>query len=655
MQRTARTLRLSALTLPLLLAACSTTRPDAVLPDPTQVTATPPSGEAPETANVTPASSVVLREPTGIAGAAQFIPDPAASGSQAVNLIGNQGAARFTAPSAGRYAVRLRGRGLNYAGWPIVALRSNGREFARATLDSNTYVLRSLGTFDLTAGQLLEVVFMNDAYGGSGMDRNAVVDHLQFELAGTTSVPTPTPTPAPTSPTPTPTPPTPAGALDVKSFGAKGDGTTNDTAALQRAASSGKSLFFPPGTYLVSAPIVFRSPANITVSGSSATLKLASNWAVNGGSLGALSFHNATNVVVTGLIVQGFAQRQASMWTPRMDGLSVVGGSNVTIDRVEVRDVQSLGINAENTRFLTVRASTLSRVHGTSLGCGSCSNTTFVGNQIDGGANPTSTTDNPHGGLGIMLHMGDTALVENNTIRNIWNTATKSEGTHNVTYRGNTIDTFGKDGIKIQPYPEKGVAQVRGGVVENNVVRGFRAWKWDGSGNVLMQGVAGGRVTGNKLYGNNDPAKIDTAIKVNAYTGQSRDIVVEGNEIYDASVGVLVETENMTVVRRNKFVSGARTMKHCVNIGRGAGTVVEGNAFEGFSSICTMLYNGVDNVVLRSNTFSNGDTGVFLNGGDSTGVQVASNTFATTVSRPVNAIGSFTCFGNVGNVSTTCR
>ncbi|MBL8798487.1 MAG: hypothetical protein JNM56_31620 [Planctomycetia bacterium] len=51
--------------------------------------------------------------------------------------------------------------------------------------------------------------------------------------------------------------PADAGFADVKAFGAKGDGVTDDTAALQ-AAFAGKvhALYFPPGVYLVSDSIV---------------------------------------------------------------------------------------------------------------------------------------------------------------------------------------------------------------------------------------------------------------------------------------------------------------------------------------------------------------------------------------------------------------
>jgi hypothetical protein len=57
---------------------------------------------------------------------------------------------------------------------------------------------------------------------------------------------------------------------NVKDFGAKGDGKTDDTAAINRAISDGQRcgpecgastkvpavIYFPPGTYLVSSPII---------------------------------------------------------------------------------------------------------------------------------------------------------------------------------------------------------------------------------------------------------------------------------------------------------------------------------------------------------------------------------------------------------------
>ena len=62
---------------------------------------------------------------------------------------------------------------------------------------------------------------------------------------------------------------------DVKAFGAKGDGVTDDTAAIQKAvdlvyARGGGMIFFPPGTYLVTSVNIRE---NITYQGYDATIK----------------------------------------------------------------------------------------------------------------------------------------------------------------------------------------------------------------------------------------------------------------------------------------------------------------------------------------------------------------------------------------------
>lgn len=49
--------------------------------------------------------------------------------------------------------------------------------------------------------------------------------------------------------------------LDVKTYGATGDGVTDDTAAITRALAActeGQELFFPLGTYLISSPLVLQ-------------------------------------------------------------------------------------------------------------------------------------------------------------------------------------------------------------------------------------------------------------------------------------------------------------------------------------------------------------------------------------------------------------
>jgi hypothetical protein len=68
----------------------------------------------------------------------------------------------------------------------------------------------------------------------------------------------------------------PTGMVDVKAYGAVGNGATDDTAAIQAAAmaasAQGKQLFFSPGTYAVSHSLQMPSNATWTATPNTATL-----------------------------------------------------------------------------------------------------------------------------------------------------------------------------------------------------------------------------------------------------------------------------------------------------------------------------------------------------------------------------------------------
>lgn len=66
------------------------------------------------------------------------------------------------------------------------------------------------------------------------------------------------------------------GEINVKNFGAFGDGVTDDTAVIQAAINdlkqnNGGILFFPPGIYMISASLSMAGNSNITFRGSGIT------------------------------------------------------------------------------------------------------------------------------------------------------------------------------------------------------------------------------------------------------------------------------------------------------------------------------------------------------------------------------------------------
>ncbi|ADV65826.1 carbohydrate-binding domain-containing protein [Deinococcus maricopensis] len=123
---------------------------------------------------------------------ARVIQDEDANGGQALVLLGTGDEVRFTVPRAlraGRYDVRVRARGEQYDGAPIVALSRGGTPLGTATLDNDSYAMRNFGAVDVQPGQTLTVTYLNDAHGGPGQDRNAVVDYLTLTPHGAANVP----------------------------------------------------------------------------------------------------------------------------------------------------------------------------------------------------------------------------------------------------------------------------------------------------------------------------------------------------------------------------------------------------------------------------------------------------------------------------------
>lgn len=156
-----------------------------------------------------------------------------------------------------------------------------------------------------------------------------------------------------------------ASGYNVKAFGAKGDGTTNDTASLAIAfgAVSSGTLVFPTGNYIITstevAPLLF-SASNSVVVGYGATIKNSTSrsfatFGVSGDnvcieglcfdglntSLGCLFVADtAENVTITNCEVKNFAQQLGD--ATFAVGVLVKNGSNNTIIRgCHIHDIQA--------------------------------------------------------------------------------------------------------------------------------------------------------------------------------------------------------------------------------------------------------------------------------------------------------------------------
>ncbi|OWL94807.1 hypothetical protein CBQ26_14930 [Deinococcus indicus] len=620
-----------------LLASCSQSAPAAAQPSEGAPTVTVTTVEA-ETAELTtdtldlqPQGVVEPGAPTG----GEVITDPNASGSKAVNLLSNGSTVAFklgSAVTAGQHELKLRARGVLYNGAPIVTVRINGKEVGRATLSSATYSDSTVGTFQLTAGDVVSVTFINDAYGGPGRDRNAVIDHLILTPRTATATqpvapaPAPTPTPAP-APTPTPVP---GDSVSVKDFGARGDGRTDDTAALRRAlATRGKNIHFPAGTYLVGSVVTVDGASSQKLTGAGAIVQASASF-VRQGDNAVLYIKNARDLVVDGLTVTGH-RTDSTNSSVDIDGVRIASSQNVTLQNATVGRAPTNGLTIVSSQNVTVQDSKFAHSTRHGIWSSKSDNVRLLRNTVQGNGAPNNLT---YGGIGILATVGTGFHAEGNTITDISDTATKTEAVSNVTYRNNTIRTFGKDGIKVMPHPPSGVNVVSNAVIEGNTISGYNGWSYDGSGSILMQSTLGGSIRNNTVTGptSTSGTQDEDGIRVNTYGSgpRSTDITVQGNRIRGVKTGLRLNADKLNVTDNRVEAKTYAAVLGGTNINLTGNPELTGGAN------ITVLFDTGTQANLTGNTLTGPDVGIYAANSGNRGV-ISQNTFASTYKRTVVA------------------
>lgn len=551
----------------------------------------------------------------------RVISDTSANGGQAVALLSNGDSVRFTAPAnlaAGQYTVRVQGKGDLYNGNPVVALRVNGTERGRVELSSRTYTAFTVGTFSLKPGDTLDVTFLNDAYDGSAAtDRNAIIDYLSIDPAdGTTDAPASAPAAS-----------IPGDAVSVKSFGARGDGQTDDSEALRRAAESGKSLYFPSGTYRVRRVISFSGLNGQTITGQNATLVQDANFTRDGDNA-VLFIKNSRNVTVQNLNIIG---NRTDSTSPNIDmeGVKITGSTNVKLHALSVTRAGTNGISVWDSTGTVIEDGSVSASTRHGIWVYRSTNTRVSGNTITGNGQPNNNTV---GGIGLLATVGDGFTAENNVIRNSSDDGTKTEAVNNVVYRGNTVDVFGHDGIKVMPYSPAGVTTVSNARIENNTVSGFRAWVSSTSSEILVHSTIGGQVIGNTVIGSGGNFEDEDAIRVNAYGNgpRSRNIEVRNNTVRNVKTGLRLTSDNIQVTgNRIQAVGYAAVLE-------GTGLNLANNPELRGGSPITVLYNYGAQADMTGNSLFGNDLGIYAANSGNRG-RIADNVFASSYRKQVSA------------------
>jgi Pectate lyase superfamily protein len=112
-------------------------------------------------------------------------------------------------------------------------------------------------------------------------------------------------------------------SVSVLDFGAKGDGTTDDTTAIQAALSSGNNIYFPQGTYVISRALIPVSNQTISGAGMNFTIIKQTSASAN-----AFTLNNLLWVTIENLNII------CSAGTPTNDGIYYTLGQNHFVNSV---------------------------------------------------------------------------------------------------------------------------------------------------------------------------------------------------------------------------------------------------------------------------------------------------------------------------------
>jgi len=157
-------------------------------------------------------------------------------------------------------------------------------------------------------------------------------------------------TPATSAPGAPASAPQPPNSINVKDYGAKGDGASDDTAALRKAfdaaKASGQAVFIPAGTYVHSGVL---SADGIKVSGAGQGTDLkATNPNESAVKL------TGTGASISNLQTEVSASARSSM--PDAAGILVQNASGASVSNVTVKGAGSNGIRLDNAQGSTVAA-----------------------------------------------------------------------------------------------------------------------------------------------------------------------------------------------------------------------------------------------------------------------------------------------------------
>ncbi|MGM9319785.1 hypothetical protein [Deinococcus aquaticus] len=430
------------------------------------------------------------------------------------------------------------------------------------------------------------------------------------------------------------------------------DENTDQTAKLRSLAFLPKrNIVLPPRQYSLNGQIVFDGLRNRDIEMAGALLYATADWVpVAGADNGLIVLHDCVNVNVWDGTIDGGADR-IPLAVTQLDGLTILGGERVHVRGLTTTNTITHGVSAKDLQGYRTTGVSATGWYGHGVIGQRCEWQHHRQNIIKGLGNRGNigTGNRNNGGIGILgTWSGGSApgsgggygfIVEDCAFSDIPDTASKTEGMHDVHYTRNRVRGYGKDGLKAQPYA--GVSAVVDSFsMIGNRLSGIGRWRPDGTSALLVASAIDGEVLGNWTIGaNGNVAGEDNGVKLIQFSAGMAlcdNVTVERNTLRDHAQSIRADaggsTANITY-RANRSRSSVATTHFLAQ----AGQTVEGNEFDGVTAIAqgTGAQIGVnvagDAVRVRRNKFRNLEQGVFANGRNNG--EFVGNDFDATVNR----------------------
>lgn len=289
-------------------------------------------------------------------------------------------------------------------------------------------------------------------------------------------------------------------ATNVKSKGAKGDGTTDSTSAFSSAITSNARVIVPPGTYLIS-NLVLSNLSNVHIIGiGNPTIKGTDNTKK------IFDFESCTNVRL-----EGFSIGYQTTPTSRTDNIEPIlfnQCTNTFVEKVEVFNSQSVGIIHVYCNNPTVRDCYVHDTLADGINFSHCGRNVKVLNNILENTGDDSIAvyffqSATPSLVGEPDNFTKRPVIQGNIVKNGQARGIMIGGTIGAVINGNTVENTRAYGITAH-YESSGVNYNTDFVISNNVVRNPAQNGTDPNGQFdgiyVAQNNVRGSITGNEIY-----------------------------------------------------------------------------------------------------------------------------------------------------------